>query len=105
MTARPEPARLTSTMHSPRDTTPAMSDSLRLDVSHRQPSLLSRRGVLTALGGLTAGALAGPALAWAGKAPFFQAMDLPIGLQLYTLGAALRDDLDGQLGEVGRIGY
>ncbi|THD61631.1 sugar phosphate isomerase/epimerase [Phenylobacterium sp.] len=82
-----------------------MSDSLRLDVSHRQPSLLSRRGVLTALGGLTAGALAGPALAWAGKAPFFQAMDLPIGLQLYTLGAALRDDLDGQLGEVGRIGY
>jgi sugar phosphate isomerase/epimerase len=79
-----------------------MSASLRRrDASPRQPSL-SRRDTLF---GLAAAGLASPSLAWAAKGPFFQSMYLPIGLQLYTLGGALRDDLDGQLGEVGRIGY
>lgn len=36
---------------------------------------------------------------------FFAAHDLPIGLQLYTLGDAPYRDLDGTLREVARIGY
>lgn len=63
---------------------------------------MSRRSVmgwgLAATAGLSAGA-AGAA------APFFKRTGLPVGLQLYTLGPQLKDDLDGQLGQVARIGY
>ncbi|MFI4965985.1 MAG: sugar phosphate isomerase/epimerase family protein [Caulobacterales bacterium] len=38
-------------------------------------------------------------------APFFTRHCLPIGLQLYTLGEPLKADLDGMLGQVGKIGY
>jgi sugar phosphate isomerase/epimerase len=38
-------------------------------------------------------------------APFFKRTGLPVGLQLYTLGSGLKDDLDGQLGQVAKIGY
>jgi sugar phosphate isomerase/epimerase len=62
---------------------------------------LSRRG---ALGLGLAAALAGPSSA-AGKAPFFKRTGLPIGIQLYTLGGDLRADLDGQLGQLAKIGY
>lgn len=37
--------------------------------------------------------------------PFFKRQNLPIGIQLYTLGELTRTDLDGTLKEVARIGY
>ncbi len=37
--------------------------------------------------------------------PFFKGNNLPIGLQLYTLGGDLRKDVDGMLGQVATIGY
>jgi sugar phosphate isomerase/epimerase len=66
---------------------------------------LSRRSAMTlgfaaAASGLAAGSAMG-----AGAGPFFKRTGLPVGLQLYTLGADLRADLDGQLGQVARIGY
>ena len=61
---------------------------------------LSRR---SALGLGLAAAVVGAARS-AGR-PFFKRTGLPVGLQLYTLGADLRTDLDGQLGQVAKIGY
>ena len=54
--------------------------------------------------GLTSG-MAGTASAKSPKEPFFKGNGLPVGLQLYTLGEALRSDLDGQLAQVAKIGY
>ena len=54
--------------------------------------------------GLTSG-MAGTASAKSPKEPFFKGNGLPVGLQLYTLGDALRSDLDGQLAQVAKIGY
>ena len=54
--------------------------------------------------GLTLG-MAGTASAKSPKEPFFKGNGLPVGLQLYTLGDALRSDLDGQLAQVAKIGY
>ena len=67
---------------------------------------LSRRGALKlGIGGLgLAAAMVGAASA-ASSGPFFKRNKLPIGLQLYTLGGDLRADLDGQLGQVAKIGY
>ena len=62
---------------------------------------LSRRA---ALGLGLAAAAAGSSWGSAG-ARFFKRAKLPIGLQLYTLGPDLRADLDGQLGQVAKIGY
>jgi sugar phosphate isomerase/epimerase len=39
------------------------------------------------------------------KLGFFEQHALPIGLQLYTVADAVRDDLDGTLAKVARIGY
>lgn len=66
---------------------------------------LSRRsamglGLAAAASGLAAGSSA-----LAANGPFFRRTGLPIGLQLYTLGAALKADLDGRLSEISRIGY
>ena len=36
---------------------------------------------------------------------YFQRQDLPVGIQLYTLGELMRTDFDGTLKEVARIGY
>src|SRR6185312_201393 len=64
---------------------------------------LSRR---SAIGLGLAAAAAGVASGASGaQAPFFRRTGLPIGLQLYTLGAELRADLDGELGQGARIGY
>ena len=43
--------------------------------------------------------------AFAAQKEFFQRHDLPIGLQLYTLGPELAANLDRQLGELGAIGF
>ncbi|HWU79103.1 MAG TPA: sugar phosphate isomerase/epimerase, partial [Caulobacter sp.] len=37
--------------------------------------------------------------------PFFQRRDLPVGIQLYTLGPDLQKDLDAQLATVAKIGF
>jgi len=64
---------------------------------------LSRRGLLAAgLAGLGA-TYAGGAVA-AGKG-FFQRHNLPVGIQLYTLGPDLQKDLDAQLATVAKIGF
>jgi sugar phosphate isomerase/epimerase len=68
-----------------------------MDVSRRS---VMGWGLAAAASGLGAGASGAPA-----RAPFFKRTGLPIGLQLYTLGPDLRADLDGQLGQVAKIGY
>jgi sugar phosphate isomerase/epimerase len=58
--------------------------------------------------GLGLGAAAAGLAASAGaaaKGPFFKRTGLPVGIQLYTLGGDLRADLDGQLGQLAKIGY
>jgi sugar phosphate isomerase/epimerase len=66
----------------------------------------SRRDMMCTMG---AGVLALSPLARtvaAAPAPgFFAARHLPIGLQLYTLGDAVRNDLDGSFEKIARIGY
>ena len=57
-------------------------------------------GLAAAALGLAAGSAAGAA-----REPFFKGTGLPVGLQLYTLGDGLRADLDGELGQVAKIGY
>lgn len=64
---------------------------------------LSRRGLLAA-GAAVLGAAYGGLANAAGK-PFFQRHDLPVGIQLYTLGPDLQKDLDAQLATVARIGF
>lgn len=64
-----------------------------------RPTDLCRRGFLTATGA----ALAGPAMGAA--QPFFKRHGLPIGIQLYTVGADAAKDLDGTLKALSAIGY
>jgi sugar phosphate isomerase/epimerase len=64
---------------------------------------LSRRSLL-ACGLATAGAALTPAAAMAAD-PFFKRVNLPIGIQLYTLGADLSKDLDGHLAALAQIGF
>ena len=64
-----------------------------------RPTDLCRRGFLTAAGA----ALAGPAMGAA--QPFFKRHGLPIGIQLYTVGADAVKDLDGTLKALSAIGY
>ena len=64
---------------------------------------LSRRSLLgagAAALGMTCGGLASAA----GK-PFFQRHDLPVGIQLYSLGPDLAKDLEAQLATVANIGF
>jgi sugar phosphate isomerase/epimerase len=72
--------------------------------------LLLRRDILRlglglGLSGVAAGARSGNALAADQPAGFFAQRHLPIGLQLYTLGDAVKRDLDGTLARAARIGY
>jgi sugar phosphate isomerase/epimerase len=64
---------------------------------------LSRRGLLAA-GLASLGAAYGGAAKAAGK-PFFQSRDLPVGIQLYTLGPDVQKDLEGTLAAVAKIGF
>jgi sugar phosphate isomerase/epimerase len=67
-------------------------------------SMMSRRTILQAIG--AAGVLAPTAGCQTMQSePFFARQNLPIGIQLYTLGELVRNDLDGTLKEVARIGY
>jgi sugar phosphate isomerase/epimerase len=64
---------------------------------------LSRRGLLAA-GLASLGAAYGGVAKAAGK-PFFQSRDLPVGIQLYSLGPDLQKELDAQLATVAKIGF
>ncbi len=55
--------------------------------------------------GLAGAAALGAGAANAAATPFFKRTSLPLGLQLYTLGADLRTDLEGQLAKVAAAGY
>jgi sugar phosphate isomerase/epimerase len=61
---------------------------------------LDRRSLLALM---AAAAAAGPASA-AGKG-FFESRKLPVGIQVYSLGDLPRNDLDGTMKSVGKIGY
>jgi hypothetical protein len=65
---------------------------------------LTRRGAMGWGFAAAASGLAGSSAGAAGS-PFFKRTGLPIGLQLYTLGGTLKDELDAQLGQVAKIGY
>lgn len=64
---------------------------------------LSRRGLLGA--GAAALGMACGGVASAADKPFFQRHNLPVGIQLYTLGPDLAKELDAQLATVARIGF
>jgi sugar phosphate isomerase/epimerase len=61
--------------------------------------LITRRHLFAASAALAATSAA------AAPRPFFRSHRLPIGLQLYSVGAELRKDLDGTLKAVGDIGF
>lgn len=62
---------------------------------------MNRRAVLSAM----TATVAGSALAATPRKPFFAAHDIPIGLELYTVGPDAQKDLDGTLKQVAAIGY
>jgi len=64
---------------------------------------LSRRGFLAA--GAAALGVAHGGAAMAAENAFFQRRDLPVGIQLYTLGPDLQKELDAQLATVAKIGF
>lgn len=64
---------------------------------------LSRRGLLASGLAVLCAAHGGAAIA-AGK-PFFKSHDLPVGIQLYTLGPDVQKDLDATLATVAGIGF
>jgi sugar phosphate isomerase/epimerase len=65
---------------------------------------LARRSVLKAIGAAGICGTAKAAIA-APRAPFFQRVGLPIGLQIYTLGDDAGRDLDASFASVAKIGY
>ncbi len=66
---------------------------------------LQRRSVLAGFAGMGAVMTGYATSANAAAKPFFQRHDLPIGLQLYTLGPDAAKDLDGTLAQVSKIGF
>lgn len=66
---------------------------------------INRRSLLASLGVAAAGSLASQ-ISWA-RTPktFFQRVQLPIGLQIYTLGPEAGRDVDATFAQVARIGY
>jgi len=62
---------------------------------------LSRRDFLIAGGSCLAIGAAGCST----TQPFFRRTDLPLGLQLYTVGADLNKDFDGTLSSISKTGY
>ncbi|HZT02341.1 MAG TPA: sugar phosphate isomerase/epimerase [Steroidobacteraceae bacterium] len=66
---------------------------------------ITRRRFLGAAASLGCMAAAATLTARERRPPFFAGHDLPLGLQLYTLGDAPYHDLDGTLAALARIGY
>jgi sugar phosphate isomerase/epimerase len=80
-----------------------MSERAANSDAHETPAV-SRRAFLGAAAALSCTA-ATAGLCAPSRRRFFAAHDLPIGLQLYTLGEAPYRDLEGTLQAVARIGY
>jgi sugar phosphate isomerase/epimerase len=68
-------------------------------------SAIARRTVLKAVAAGLGLAVPGLGALAAEPAPFFKRHHLPLGLQLYTVGAAARKDLHGTLAKVAAAGY
>lgn len=74
-----------------------------MSVTGQPGPMIDRRSLL---GGAAALLYASSATAMARRpAPFFARHDMPIGIQLYTVAAEAKADLDGTLGALARIGY
>jgi sugar phosphate isomerase/epimerase len=81
-----------------------MSERAAITDSRRVPAM-TRRGFLGTAAAVSCVAATATLAAAAGQRRFFARHDLPIGLQLYTLGEAPYRDLEGTLQTVARIGY
>lgn len=66
---------------------------------------LDRRSLLTAVGCASMVAVASGPVYAAGRKPFFARANLPVGLQIYTLGPDAGRDLDATFTSVASIGY
>lgn len=66
---------------------------------------LSRRHFMQALGALGAASPFATGVSMADTKPFFAAHNLPLGIQVYTLGDLPKTDLDGTMKKVSGIGY
>lgn len=66
---------------------------------------MNRRELLGGALALSAGMAIGRRAQAAAARPFFAAHDLPVGVQLYTLGPDLDADFEGMLAALARIGY
>ena len=66
---------------------------------------LNRRGILAALAAGGVMALHESPVAAGKSRPFFQRINKPIGLQLYTLGEDIAKDIDATLANVANIGF
>jgi len=75
-----------------------------MELVMQQPRLPDRRATLGLVGGAIATAF-GVSETFAAQMAFFQRLNLPIGLQLYTLGPDLAANLDQQLGQLHDIGF
>jgi len=73
-----------------------------MNVGHTK---IGRREVLGAAVAGVALSLSGLPARAAESGPFFKRHHLPLGLQLYTVGAAARKDLGGTLARVAAAGY
>ena len=69
-----------------------------------RPITMARRTFLRGAAALAAG-VATPGSAIRNEKPFFASRGLPLGIQLYTVGAEMQKDLDGTLAAIARIGY
>ena len=66
---------------------------------------LSRRKLLTAVALGAAGAALAPIASAASERPFFKRVNLPIGLELYTVAKEVTADLDGTFARIAQIGF
>jgi len=66
---------------------------------------LSRRTLLAFATTAAGGALLAPVALAVTKQPFFERVNLPIGLELYTVAKEVTADLDGSFARIAQIGY
>jgi sugar phosphate isomerase/epimerase len=66
---------------------------------------MKRRSLLLGIGGVAMSSLVGCATARTPERTFFERVELPIGLQIYTLGPDAGRDVDATFARVAEIGY
>ena len=67
--------------------------------------MLSRRALLTLATSAAGSAMLPPLASAESKQPFFKRLNLPIGLELYTVAKEATADLDGTLARIADVGY